>query len=167
MTASQEKPTPARLRVRAAAPEDLDAIDAIEAASFAADRFARRNLARLLRRPTAAFLLAEEKNGAPVGYALLLFRKGAKAARLYSLAVAPAARGRGAARRLVDAAAALALKRGCGVLRLEVRESNRAARAMYESAGFRARGRKPNYYVDGETAFFMELRLDERMRATR
>ncbi|MBY0422637.1 MAG: GNAT family N-acetyltransferase [Parvularculaceae bacterium] len=84
----------AKVRIRPARPADLDAIDAIETASFAGDRFPRRNLARLLRRPTARALVAI-LGAEPVGYVLLLFRNGATCARLYSLATAPAARGRG------------------------------------------------------------------------
>ncbi|MEQ8936684.1 MAG: GNAT family N-acetyltransferase, partial [Amphiplicatus sp.] len=92
-------------RIRDARASDLDAIDLLEGESFSAvDRFPRRNLARLLRNKTASAVVAE-LNGAIVGYVLLLFRKGATAARLYSLAIAPGARGQGTARALVDAAA--------------------------------------------------------------
>ncbi len=141
--------------------EALDAIDAIEQASFSGDRFPRRNLARLLSRPTVAALLATA-DGAPAGYVLLLFRNGATSARLYSLATAPAARGRGVGRALVDGASALALQCGCARLRLEVRRSNAAARRLYETAGFGVIGMKPGYYEDGESALQMEKRLDKR-----
>lgn len=148
-----------RPAIRAAGPGDLDAIDAIEAASFTADRFARRNLARLLRSGTAEVLLAENE-GEPVGYVLLLFRAGAKAARLYSLAVSPQARGKGAAAKLVQAAARRAIGRGCDRLRLEVRASNEAAARLYRRAGFRTLREWPGYYEDGESALRMEWRLD-------
>jgi ribosomal protein S18 acetylase RimI-like enzyme len=150
-----------RLLLRRVRREALDDIDAIEQASFARDRFPRRNLARLLMRPTAAALLATV-GGAPAGYVLLLFRNGATSARLYSLATAPAARGMGVGRALVDAASALALKWGCARLRLEVRRSNVAARRLYETAGFGVIGMKPGYYEDGESALQMEKRLDQR-----
>lgn len=153
------------LHIRAARPGDLDAIDAIEAASFTVDRFSRRTLARLLKSATAAAAVAETKSGV-AGYVLLLFRKGAKRARLYSLATAPDARGLGAGRALVDAAVSMALDRGCGGVRLEVRESNLAAQKLYRSAGFNLIARKPNYYEDGEAAFQMEKRLELRKRAT-
>ncbi|MEE2692645.1 MAG: GNAT family N-acetyltransferase [Pseudomonadota bacterium] len=156
----------APFRTRPARPGDLDAIDRIEGRSFSTDRFPRRNLARLLRNETASAVVAEYEE-AVVGYVLLLFRKGATAARLYSLAVAPDARGGGAARALVDAAATKALDRGCARLRLEVRESNLAARRLYERAGFAILARKPGYYEDGETALQMEKRLDTRGEARR
>lgn len=153
-------------RLRPARPNDLDAIDRIEGLSFAADRFPRRNLARLLKRDSAGIVVAET-DGALVGYVLLLFRKGAKAARLYSLAIAPEARGAGTALQLVTAAEREARKKGCARLRLEVRDSNMAARRLYERAGFALIARKPGYYEDGETAFQMEKRLDTRAEARR
>jgi len=35
---------------------------------------------------------------------------------------------------------------GLAVCRLEVRQSNQAARKLYESLGFEVTGRRPNYY---------------------
>lgn len=154
------------ITIRRARPGDLTAVDAVEAASFSADRFARRNLARLLKAPSAEVRLAEA-NGAPLGYVLLLFRRGAGAARLYSLATSPEARGRGVARALVRAAAQCAIERGADRLRLEVRRSNAAAIRLYEGAGFRLRKILPDYYADGETALQMEMTLDRKGEARR
>lgn len=157
----------APFRLRDARASDLDAIDRLEGASFSpADRFPRRTLSRAIRNETASVVVAE-LNEIIAGYVLLLFRKGATAARLYSLAIAPGARGQGAARALVDAAAAKALDRGCARLRLEVRQSNLAARRLYERAGFTLIATKPGYYEDGETALQMEMRLDTRERTDR
>lgn len=147
--------------MRRGGPRDLDAIDAIEAAGFTTDRFARRNLRRLLGSESAAALVAEG-DGRPLGYVLLLLRRGAKAARLYSMATLPPARGRGVGKALVDAAAACAVKRGRERLRLEVRRTNAVARRLYERAGFSVIDERPGYYEDGETALLMEKRLRER-----
>lgn len=152
-------------RLRPARPADLNAIDRIEGVSFSGDRFPRRNLARLLKSASAGAVVAEA-TGETVGYVLLLYRKGAKAARLYSLAVAPDARGSGTALALVSAAEKEARKKGCARLRLEVRESNMAARRLYERAGFALLNRKTGYYQDGETALQMEKRLDMRAEAS-
>lgn len=144
--------------VRRARPADLAAICAIESQSFDADRFPPRNLRRLLGVKTAAFLIAE-RSGTPLGYALLLFRKGAGAARLYSLASTPAARGSGVGTALLERAAACAKKRGADRLRLEVRASNRPAVALYSRQGFSILKESPRYYEDGESALKMERRL--------
>lgn len=147
--------------IRVAGSADLDAVDSIEATSFTADRFPRRNLARALRSKSATLLLAEREEG-PAGYILLLYRKGAKAARLYSLATAPSARGQGVAAMLVEAGERAAAEKGCDRLTLEVRVSNGDAIRLYERAGFRRLGESPRYYDDGETALRMEKRLDPR-----
>jgi ribosomal protein S18 acetylase RimI-like enzyme len=149
----------ARIEIRPVALSDLDAIDAIEAASFTVDRFPRRNLARALRSRSAVLLLAECEE-APAGYILLLFRKGAKAARLYSLATAPSARGKGVAAALVDAGVAHAAEKGCDRLTLEVRRSNGDAIRLYERCGFERLREVPRYYDDGESALRMEKRVD-------
>lgn len=147
--------------VRKASPADLDAIDAIESASFDADRFPRRNLSRLLKSRSAIFLV-EEAAGSVRGYILLLFRKGAKRARLYSLATAGHARGKGVALNLVQAARECIIARGCDRLGLEVRASNAAAIGLYKRAGFNVIGTTPRYYDDGEAALRMELRVERR-----
>ncbi|MCB2112604.1 MAG: GNAT family N-acetyltransferase [Parvularculaceae bacterium] len=153
----------ADLRIRPAGPADLDAIDAIERLSFQGDRFARRNLGRLLKSASVCVLIATA-GARPAGYAALLFRKGSTRARLYSIAVDPQARGRGVADALVSAAAACALRRGADRIRLEMRPSNKAAQRLYERAGFTVFDRKPGYYEDGEDAVRMERRLS-RMKA--
>jgi ribosomal-protein-alanine N-acetyltransferase len=67
---------------------------------------------------------------------------------LENLAVAQAYRRRGLGRRLVRALLVAARRRGAESIFLEVRESNRTARTLYEAAGFRAAGRRALYYAD-------------------
>lgn len=146
---------PASLFVRPATPSDLDAIDALEAASFEADRFPRRNLRRMLAGGRTIFLIAET-SGAAAGYLALSFRNGARVSRLYSLAIAPHARGKGAGTALIARAMDETARRGLRAIRLEVRESNTAARKLYERCGFTLRGRRESYYGDGEAACLYE-----------
>lgn len=143
------------LAICRAAPGDLDAIDRIEAACFSADRFSRRNLARMLSGGRTVFLMAL-LDGQPAGYLALSLRKTSRIARLYSLAVLESARGHGAARALIEAAMDVAKLRGQRAVRLEVRASNVAARRLYERAQFRLRGRRIAYYDDGEDALLFE-----------
>jgi ribosomal protein S18 acetylase RimI-like enzyme len=63
-----------------------------------------------------------------------------------SVAVTPARRRRGIARALVARALESASSAGVDVVHLELRASNRAARALYEGFGFVAVGRRPRYY---------------------
>lgn len=67
-------------------------------------------------------------------------------ATLLNLAVAPAFRGRGLARRLLRDAYPRLVALGVRRLLLEVRESNFPARGLYQAEGFVLDGRRPGYY---------------------
>ena len=75
-----------------------------------------------------------------------------------TIAVKPGYRRRGHARALIGAA--LAAYPDASHVHLEVRPTNVAALALYESLGFRETGRRPRYYGD-EDALLMTLSLDE------
>jgi len=75
------------------------------------------------------------------------------------LAVAEPARERGIGRSLlVRSLLALAIE-GADVVKLEVREGNDPARALYRDVGFEVARRNPHYYRDGEDALVMVLDL--------
>jgi ribosomal-protein-alanine N-acetyltransferase len=65
---------------------------------------------------------------------------------LLNVAVDPKFRGKGLAGQMVDAVLIELGARGVRAAFLEVRESNSAARALYESRGFIEIGRRSNYY---------------------
>jgi ribosomal protein S18 acetylase RimI-like enzyme len=111
--------------VRRAVRSDLEALLELEM-GFPGDRMSRSSLVRLLGRDSADVWVAEE-GGKVLGDAIVLFRRGFESARLYSMVVNPAYRGRGIARRLLEAAEEGARERGAILLRLEVREYNATA----------------------------------------
>lgn len=81
-------------------------------------------------------------------------------AELANLAVVPAMRGQRVGAALLDRAMADAGRAGCVVMHLEVRESNTAARALYESRGFGMVGRRKRYYREPvEDALILRARL--------
>lgn len=132
---------------------DADALVQLEHACFPeADCFPRRTWARMIG-PAAAAGTARTlvlREGALVrAAATVLYRRGARVARLYSLAVDPVCRGRGLGALLVAALARDARRRGCSVMSLEVRAANAPARALYERLGFQPAGPLPGYYADG------------------
>ncbi len=145
--------------IRAASSEDLDRLLALELDSFDSDRLTRRRFRYFVPAPTAALRVVTDA-GRVVGYYLLLFRARASIARLYSIAVDAAARGRGVATALLDDAEATARQRGASRLGLEVREDNTAAIRLYEKRGYVLTGRVPDYYEDGAEARRYEKRLD-------
>jgi ribosomal protein S18 acetylase RimI-like enzyme len=146
------------IRIRKAEGGDLDALLALEHRAFATDRLSRRSLQRFITSPNAEVFVAQEK-GELAGIAIVLFRPRALAARLYSIAVAPHASGRGIAPMLLDAAEAAALARGCTRMRLEVHYRNHAAISRYRKSGYREFARIPTYYEDGADALRFEKRL--------
>jgi ribosomal protein S18 acetylase RimI-like enzyme len=139
------------LRIREARSADLGALSELEASVFATDRLSRRRFAALMKSPSVSFMVAADGK-AVVGYVLLLTRRGGRAARLYSLAVAPGSAGRGVGSRLLAAAETAALERGADALRLEVRRDNAGAIQFYERRGYQLIGRHEDYYEDGMTA---------------
>ncbi|MEJ2106738.1 MAG: ribosomal protein S18-alanine N-acetyltransferase [Acidiferrobacteraceae bacterium] len=144
--------------IRAARPEDLDALVAIENRSFTVDRFSRRSFRYLLTRANAETLVFEEE-GRVLGYVMLLFNTGTSLARLYSLAVDPDSRGHGLGAQLIEAAEAVARDRDCITLRLEVRSDNPESIRLYEKLGYRRFGSLPDYYEDHMDALRYEKSL--------
>jgi len=145
----------AAIALRKGAPRDLDALVALENDLFTTDRMSRRSLRHALRSPHAALLVADI-GGHLAGYALVMFRSGSAVARLYSIGVTRKVSGRGVGSRLLAAAEAAALRRGCGALRLEVQESNRRAAGWYRRSGYSYLARHPAYYEDGSAALRLE-----------
>ena len=145
-------------RIRHAVPSDLDALVALEESSFDHDRVSRAQIRRHIAGTSAVVLVAEE-HGQVLGAALLFFRHRAKASRLYSIAIAHAARGRGLGGMLLEAAEAQAHDRGCTAMKLEVRTDKVAAIALYERHGYRRGARVPAFYENGMDAWHYRKEL--------
>ncbi|WP_235580197.1 GNAT family N-acetyltransferase [Rhodanobacter sp. Soil772] len=154
-------PAPASLlRVRRAASSDLDDLVALEQRSFNSDRLSRAQYRRHLDSDSALVLVASANHRHFLGNAVLFFRKGSGAARLYSLATQPEARGQGVGAALLEAAAEVARRRGCRALRLEVRADNHSAIKLYERLGYRRITALAAYYQDGADGWRYEKLLD-------
>jgi ribosomal-protein-alanine N-acetyltransferase len=140
-----------------ARPADLPALLALEA-QFPGDRMSARQFRHHLANPQAALRVLVEE-GAVLGYTLVLVRAGTRPARLYSIAVDRALRGRGLGAALLRDAERAARRFGRDRLRLEVRADNRAALALYQGAGYQSFGRQSGYYEDGMDAERLEKPL--------
>jgi ribosomal protein S18 acetylase RimI-like enzyme len=111
-----------------------------------------------MTRANASLLVADE-DGALAGYALVVFNRGTALARLYSIAVDAAFRGRGVGRTLLAAAEAEAIGRGCVSMRAEVRIDNHASQALFEGGGYRRIEELEDYYEDHMGAYRYERTL--------
>lgn len=91
-----------------------------------------------------AFPLVGEFEQSIIAYASLYIV--ADEVQIGNFAVAPGFRKRGVARLLMNEIFRIAGDRGCSSIFLEVRESNRPARLLYQSCGFVPAGTRKNYY---------------------
>lgn len=143
--------------------DDIDNLLDVEQACFAQDRLSLRNFQWMITRANACLVVAIDKSRAHperlAGYALLLFHRGTSLARLYSLAVSPAWRGRGLGQRLLDEAQSCALAHNCAWLRLEVRADNPAAIRLYEANGYQRFAIMEDYYEDHAQGLRYEKRI--------
>lgn len=129
----------------------LDGVYNIECTCFA-HAWSRDDLARQLELPTSHFAVAE-CDGEVVGYMGLQIFSGE--GYVTNIAVLPQYRRRGVAAKLIE----YQLQNDMNFISLEVRESNLAAVALYQKAGFEPVGTRPRFYTDpDEDAVIMTLR---------
>ncbi len=146
------------LLIRRAGLVDVSAIWAIEAVSFPTPWSRWSFLAELGHR-NSHILVAGPPGPQPwQTWGYLIFWVVLEEMHILNLAVHPAQRRRGIARRLLSEGLAQARALGAELAWLEVRPSNTAARALYESFGFKEVGRRPGYYDDtNEDALLLTL----------
>jgi len=132
---------------------DLDAVCAIENATFAVP-WSRESFRQELERNVAARYLVAETEGKVVGYAgawVILDES-----HITNIAVMEEYRGRGIGKQLTGALLQYLSNLGASYATLEVRVSNERAQNLYKSFGFVSVGKRKRYYEDnGEDAFLM------------
>ncbi len=134
----------------------LPAICAIERACFT-DPWPESGIEAELMNPYGVYVVAL-LGGEPVGYVMgcALYED----ADVMNVAVLPELRRRGLARAMMRDFLDQCRARGVEHVFLEVRESNEAARRLYESLGFAVTGRRRRYYVKPmEDAIVMAMKL--------
>ncbi|MDE3738980.1 ribosomal protein S18-alanine N-acetyltransferase [Pseudomonas resinovorans] len=146
---------------RNARPDDLPSLLGLENQCFEHDRLSPRSFQWMISRAHASLIVAQSQ-GRLMGYALLLFHRGTSLARLYSIAIAPDARGQGLGKRLLAEAEQNAREHDCAYLRLEVRPDNPAAIRLYEGVGYRRFALINDYYEDHADALRFEKRIIQR-----
>jgi len=153
------------LTFRQADLKDADTLLDIEAGCFKTDGFNRRQFRYLLRRAKALTLVACWDKRV-VGYCLLLLPAHPRPARLYSVAVLSAYRGKGIAEQLIQRAIARMKAAGYTRLRLEVSKKNAAAQSLYRRLGFADIAELPGYYEDGGDGIRMQCDLEQSQAAS-
>ncbi len=157
-------------QLRRASVADLDAIMALEEASFESDAWSRESMAREIEHPFCYYLVGvdEAAPDALAGYAGLLCPPGSVDADIQTIAVTSAARGRGLGRQLMQGLLGEAVGRGARSMFLEVRADNPVAHGLYLSLGFTDIAVRPAYYQpDGVDAIVMKAELKASLPAVR
>ena len=147
------------MAIRTATSADLDAIMAIENASFPSDAWSSTAMAAELASDYSHYLVDEE-DGRVVGYAGLRAIRGNADADIQTIALLEAHRGSGRGRAMLRTLLAEASARDAREVFLEVRADNPSAEGLYLSEGFAEIGRRPRYYQpDDVDAIVMKLDL--------
>lgn len=160
----KKRPPAPAAKLRRGRLSDLDALLAFEKDFFGPDhRISRRSFRHFIASPNCALTVAEVGRQV-AGCALVLFRRGSRSARLYTIAIATAFQRRGYGRRLLAAAEDSAKRSGCRVMRLEVRADDAGAIALYAASGYRLFGRRRRYYGGRIDALRFEKPLTAKSR---
>ena len=145
-------------RFRQATINDLKSLLVLENRCFSEDRLSRRSFRRFIEQPRDRVILAETADGL-VGYCLVLMSAATRLARIYSIAVSPEHRGLRLGEQLIAEAEREAADADRIVMRLEVREDNAPAIALYKRLGYRQFGTYRDYYEDHSNALRFERRI--------
>lgn len=133
--------------VRAAIPADIPSLLALDRAAPTAAHWSEAEYQRLFAADAGRVMLVIEGDYVQ---GFIIGRDLGPEWEIENIVVAEAARRRGMGKRLVGELLALAGTRGVHAVFLEVRESNRPARALYSKAGFIESGRRKSYYKHPE-----------------
>jgi ribosomal protein S18 acetylase RimI-like enzyme len=150
----QTTTTDAKIDIREATLDDVDALNKLENACFDTDRISRRSFRWMIEKGHSLLLVALVDQQL-VGYVLLLYSKGTSLGRVYSLAVDARYRKAGIAARLMQEAETQALDDGRSFLRLEVRPDNHGAIRLYEKLDYQPFDIVTDFYEDHADALRM------------
>jgi len=136
---------------------DLDAVLSLEQELFGPSAWTAETFWSELAQPSRWYVAARDGAGGLLGYAGLMVT--GTDGDVQTLAVAPAARGRGVGARLLRALLDEASARGATSVLLEVRADNAPALALYRRHGFEQIAVRRRYYQPGDVdALVMRLR---------
>ena len=135
------------MQVRVASAADLPAMKKLAAESSAAAQWSADAYQSLFQSssPVVCHVLVAEERGDVLGF--LAARSVDSEFELENVAVAAASRQKGIGKKLVSELLKLSQSQGATAVHLEVRESNRPARCLYQSCGFHETGRRKAYYA--------------------
>jgi ribosomal-protein-alanine N-acetyltransferase len=137
------------MRIRRAIPADIPALIALEKQAAMAAHWSTHQYEAAVsgEAPSRVVLVLEEE---AILQGFIVGRAAGEEWEIENIAVAGAARRRGLGSHLLEEFIGLARGRGAQSVFLEVRESNLAARQLYEKYAFVETGRRKRYYREPE-----------------
>ncbi|HKL07297.1 MAG TPA: ribosomal protein S18-alanine N-acetyltransferase [Bacteroidales bacterium] len=142
------------IKMEKAQPADLNEILALEKQCFFSDAFFRHQFYYFIHKSKSEFVVVRNPHKI-IAYLIIQIRKNSRKYRIYSLAIAPEARGTGIGEKLLEYAERLARKNNIQKITLEVSEKNVAAIHLYKKMGFQIEKTRAGYYADGSPAWIM------------
>ncbi len=138
--------------IRPATPDDVPSIRALEQQTETAAHWAEREYEALFAADAPARLtlvaIAEEESARVIGFAIA--RCATDEWEIENVVVVREKRRQGVGIKIIRKMLLKAQAAGATSVLLEVRESNLAARRLYEKLGFSQQGRRSNYYKNPE-----------------
>lgn len=147
---------PPLMKISRATLKDMPALVALENSAFLGDKLNRHRFKYFINSEHAELWCMGQE---VMAYALVLYHRGTSLARLYSIAVSPAQRGKGYAKQLLTWAERHAVQRGVLFMRLEVRQDNQEALLLYQKQGYRIIKALNDYYEDHGAGWRLEKHL--------
>lgn len=142
------------MKIRPFTETDISAAAQLEQSSFP-DPWSPKGLRDTFREERACFLAAEDENGRLCGYLNATWVL--DECNLNRICTDPDRRRNGVGAALINALQGFCRQHQIIQIFLEVRESNAAARALYQKSGFSEIGKRPHFYENpDETAVLMQ-----------
>ena len=144
------------MRIRPMTKEDCEQVASIEAVSFSMP-WSKKAFTETVEKQNFRYYVAEN-DGEILGYCGFLYVL--DEAEIPNVCVKASARQKGVGKQMMTVLIDEARELGIAVLYLEVRESNMAARKLYEGLGFEENGIRKNFYEQpAENAVLMSKTL--------
>lgn len=139
--------------IRSMSLSDLDEVAKWEPVLFGSSAWSKEAYEEDMKENPFSYYYILEEDGRMAGYMGVFYAY--ENAEILTLGTLPQYRRQGVAKALLRHAFALARQAGCLRMSLEVRQSNEAAIALYQSEGFKRAAVRKNYYADHEDADLM------------
>ncbi|MBE6626841.1 MAG: ribosomal-protein-alanine N-acetyltransferase [Ruminococcaceae bacterium] len=145
------------MKITVANPDQIDKIYQIENSSFT-DPWSYKSFEEAIFSPNTTIYVVNSSSGDVLGFSCLLIID--YEAEILNIAVDGNYRKQGIGRLLAEHMINICISKEVEDIFLEVRDSNTAARGLYEKVGFKQIGRRKNYYSNPtEDAIMMKLSL--------